>query len=368
MVDKIKISEPHLDLADANSVFDNVLHARAVSTSLEDAKAAEHALAAITGYERCCLVNNGTSALLGVFSYLRDVRGVKTIAIPNITFGATVNAALLAGLAPILVDVDYDTGLISSEFLRQQASVPTVDAICVVSLNGRSVREDLLRAFEHGGPKIIEDAAECLVNHEGRGAQGNKGVFLASTFSFYGNKIITAGEGGAIATDSAEMVEFLATYKSHGMNKAGKYQHQMVGNNVRLSGLATALLRSQLDKLGDIKKTRRSIWREYLKHFQGGHNIQTYDLSDEKIPWLMEVKSSGLVDKLSRLSAPFDWRPMFEPMHWQPPFSKLEKLNLSDQSDNFHRDSVFLPLHHYLSKNDVAVIVQFVKKAIEYSR
>ena len=141
MTDKIRISEPYLDVADANAVFDNVLHARAVSTSLMDADAAEQALTSITGYSRCCLVNNGTSALLGVFTYLREARGVKTVAIPNITFGATVNAALLAGLTPILVDIDYDTGLISSEFLGQQASKPTVDAICVVSLNGRSVRE-----------------------------------------------------------------------------------------------------------------------------------------------------------------------------------------------------------------------------------
>lgn len=363
-MNKIKISEPYLDSADAKAVFDNVLHARAVSTNLEDAKAVERALTDITGYARCCLVNNGSSALLGVFSYLREKRGVKTIAIPNITFGATVNAAFLAGLTPILVDVDYATGLISSDFMKQQALEPTIDAICVVSLNGRSVSHDLLAGFGHEGPVIIEDAAECLVNHEGRGARGNKGIYLASTFSFYGNKIITSGEGGAVATDSADMIEFLASYKSHGMRKAGKYQHQIIGNNVRLSGLATALLRSQLDKLQDIKAARRAIWKDYLKQLQGQNDIQTCDLSDEKIPWLMEVKSPGLVNKLSALSVPFDWRPMFEPMHWQEPYSKLDYLSLFNQSDDFHRDSVFLPLHPYLTKEDVNVIVQFVKKAV----
>ena len=80
----------------------------------------------------------------------------------------------------------------------------------------------------------------------------------------------------------------------------------------------------------------------------------------------MEVKSSGLVDKLSKIDVPFDWRPMFEPMHWQA--SALKTLNLSNQSEDFHRDSIFLPLHNYLNKKDIAVIVQFVKKAIESSR
>src|SRR6185436_16911389 len=147
-------------------------------------------------------VSNGTVALHLALRALRIGAGDEVV-LPDLTFAATAHAVLAAGATPVFADVEAETWCIDPRAL-ERALGPKTRAIMAVHLYGHPADMAAVRALaEPRGIFVIEDAAEAhgaKVGERRVGALGGLG-----SFSFYGNKLMTTGEGGMLTTDDAEL-------------------------------------------------------------------------------------------------------------------------------------------------------------------
>jgi len=283
----------------------------------------EKAFAAYCEAQYAVATSNGTTALHLVLAALNLGPGDEVI-VPDLTFVATANAVAYTGASTVLVDVDEQTCGIDVEAIRQAIS-PRTRAIIPVHLYGHPVDLDpiLALAGEHG-LAVIEDAAEAHgARYGGRrvGALGTAGIF-----SFYGNKIITTGEGGAVTTNDAALARRLRMLRDHAMSPERRYWHEEVGFNYRMTNLQAALGKAQLERVEEFTRARRHILQRYRELIEPRHDVRLNPSADwaEPVVWLvcMEVDwfTEALRDRflagLKRRNV--DSRPYFHPLSSMP--------------------------------------------------
>jgi UDP-4-amino-4,6-dideoxy-N-acetyl-beta-L-altrosamine transaminase len=252
----------------------------------------ETALAEAVGANDAVVCNSGTAALYLAARALQLQPGDAVI-VPAITFVATANAAVLAGLEVVFADVNPHTGLMGvehvAEALERSGGLQT-RAIFPVHLGGRVADPAALQKFAAARRLvIIEDACHALGTTYGCGTQriGGCAHSLAACFSFHPVKTIAMGEGGAVTTNSPELAARLRLLRNHGvcrepeawMNRALGFDSEGVANswyyetgeishNLRASDLNCALGESQLRKLHAFIGKRRSLMARYQRMLQ----------------------------------------------------------------------------------------------------
>ncbi|MBW4052023.1 MAG: aminotransferase DegT, partial [Proteobacteria bacterium] len=174
---------------------------------------------------------------------------------------------------------------------------------------------------------VIEDAAEAhFARYKGR-LTGT--LADATVFSFFGNKIITCGEGGAITTEDPELDRRIRLLRNQGMDPARRYFFPVVGYNYRLTNVACALLCAQLEKRERLIRRRREIYRRYRERLEGiaGLGLQPVAPWAEVTPWLfcatIDPERFGrsrdeVMDVLQ--ASQIETRPFFIPIHELPPY------------------------------------------------
>lgn len=200
--------------------------------------------------------SNGTTALHAAFEALGIGDGDKVVTTP-FSFVASANTVRIAGAEPVFADIDADTYNLDptavEEAIRKHDDVA---AILAVHLYGLPAEMDRLREIaDRHDLALIEDAAQAH-GAEYRGQRvGSLGD--AACFSFYPTKNMTTGEGGIVTTNREDVAERAASYVNHGRTQDGGYDHVRVGNNYRLTSMAAAIGRVQLDRLPDYNAARR---------------------------------------------------------------------------------------------------------------
>jgi UDP-4-amino-4,6-dideoxy-N-acetyl-beta-L-altrosamine transaminase len=226
----------------------------------------EGALASYVGAKHAVAVNSGTSALDIAVGALGLPVGSEIITTP-FTFVATANCALYNNCKPVFADIDKRTYNIDPEQIRKKVTKKT-KAIIYVDYAGQPCDIAEIRDIaEEKGLFLIEDACHAL----GAEYRGKKvGSFADMTvFSFHPVKHITTGEGGAVATEDAELYGKLKLLRNHGIDKtpgerAGYlYDMKMLGRNYRITDLQCALGISQLRKIEKFIGRREEIAKEY---------------------------------------------------------------------------------------------------------
>jgi dTDP-4-amino-4,6-dideoxygalactose transaminase len=198
---------------------------------------------------------NGTAALHAALEAVGVGEGDAVVTTP-FTFIATANAVRFTGAEPVFADIDPETYNLAPDAVeRVLDSRDDVAAIVVVHLYGLPADMDALAALAdaHDVP-LVEDAAQAHgARHRGRpvGSIGDVGCF-----SFYPTKNMTTGEGGMVVTDRADVAERARQFVDHGRDEG--YRHVRVGYNYRMTDVAAALGRIQLDRLPDYVETRRA--------------------------------------------------------------------------------------------------------------
>ncbi len=221
----------------------------------------EGLLAGYIGKKYALAFNSGTSALQAILMAYGICPGDEVI-VPSFTFISTANAPLFVGARPIFVDIEEKTfGLDPADVMkkitrRTKAIIPIHYGGCPCLI------EELLKIARTNNLILIEDAAESLgamVNGKKMGTYGDSTVL-----SFCANKVITTGEGGAIATDSTEIYEKLKLIRSHGRAENNNYfssteimDYVTLGYNYRMSDITAALGVAQMKKLDKIIEMRR---------------------------------------------------------------------------------------------------------------
>lgn len=171
---------------------------------------------------------SGTTTLHLALASLGIGNGDEVI-IPDLTFIATANAVTYTGAKPIMVDIEKDTWCIDPNAIKKAITAKT-KAVMPVHLYGNPANMDEISEIcEEYNLYVIEDAAEAHgAEYKGEkvGSLGDCGVF-----SFYGNKIITTGEGGIITTNSENIYDKAIFLRDHAMSKEKRYWHTEVGFN-----------------------------------------------------------------------------------------------------------------------------------------
>jgi perosamine synthetase len=307
---------------------------------------------------------NGTVALHLALAVL-DIGPGDEVLVPDLTFIATANAVRYTGATPVLVDVDPATWGIDPEAVRRKLT-PRTRAVIPVHLYGRPVDLDpLLELADQHGFAVVEDAAEAHgARYKGKrvGALGRIGAF-----SFYGNKIFTTGEGGAVVTNDPKLAARAAFLRDHAMDPQRRYFHSEVGFNYRMTNIQAALGCSQLEHAEEILRRRRAISQAYdagLKGIPGLTGAVPLPW-EESICWMYSVlvePSFGLDrDALSAelRARGVDSRPFFVPLHEMPPYRTESPFPVSTQ---LSRQGINLPSGTALTAAEIATVCQALRE------
>src|SRR5262245_18740675 len=269
--------------------------------------------------------SNGTTALHLALATLGVGPGDEVL-VPDLTFVSTANVVRYTGATPVLVDSDTRTWGMDPADARRKVTRRT-RAIIPVHLYGHPVDMGplLAMAAEHG-VDVVEDAAEAHgARYEGRrvGALGRIGAF-----SFYGNKIITTGEGGIVVTNDGALAERAAFLRDHAMDPRRRYYHPEMGFNYRMTNIQAAIGCAQLEQADAILERRKALAAAYEAGLAGipGLTPPPREPWAENVYWMYSVliepafgrSRDGVIAELRARGV--DSRPFFVPLHELPPY------------------------------------------------
>lgn len=308
-------------------------------------------------------VTNGTAALHVALLALGIGEGDEVI-IPDLTFAATINAVLHAHASPVIVDVENDSWCIDPIQIEKSITSKT-KAIIPVHLYGQVCNmEKIMLLAKKYDLKVIEDCAEAHgARYKDRkvGSIGNIGCF-----SFYGNKVLTTGEGGMCTSNSKEIIERIRLLRDHGMSKSKRYFHEVVGYNYRMTNLQAAIGVAQLERVDVIHKNRASYEDLYRKIMPSSFKFQKNINGRNRITWLV----SFLLDENSKynrdqlinifLEKGVDARPFFYTLSEMDIYSKYaQQVNLN--AKEISRGGISLPTYESLkSLSEIEMIVNSI--------
>ncbi len=286
----------------------------------------EHEFAKYSSCEFALTTTSCTTALHLSLVALGIGAGDEVI-VPDLTFGASANVVLHAGALPVFIDVHPVHWTLDPDLL-EAALTPQTKAIMPVHLYGHPCDMDPIMDFARKHNLfVIEDCAEALgARYKGKlvGSFGDVGCF-----SFFSNKVITTGEGGMVTTNQQQLYEKMMLLRDHGMRKERRYWHELAGFNYRMTNLQAAVGVAQLEQIGSFLVARRNIAEQYSQRLAGvdGITLPVEEAWAKNIFWLYSILIDEAItgvtrDELIHLLEleGVETRPLFYPMHNQPPF------------------------------------------------
>ena len=280
----------------------------------------EQEFAAVCGARSAIAVSNGTTALHLAMLAL-DVRPGDEVLVPSLTYIATANAVRYVGAEPVFVDVDPQTWCIDPKQIEASITQRT-RGIIAVHLYGHPADMDALNhiAAIHG-LWVVEDAAEAhFATYKERpvGALGRIG-----TFSFYSNKLICSGEGGAVVTNDSQLDLRIRTLKGQGVDPSRQYFFPVTGYNFRLTNVQAAILCAQLERAAMFLAERERVYDRYLQGLKSCPGVEFQPCAEWATiaPWLFPILIDDRDSIVKRLNSKgVETRPFFIPLHTLPPY------------------------------------------------
>lgn len=322
----------------------------------------EKKLKGLTKTKYIMVLDHGTSALHISLKALGIGPGDEVL-VPDITFGATANVVLYAGAKPVFVDVDenmpinVDIGKIEEKITKK------TKAIMPVHLYGYAVDMDpLMKIAKKHNLFVVEDAAQAVgVTYKGKhmGTFGDFGIF-----SFYGNKTITTGEGGAIMTDNKKIFEKAKLFAHEGREK-GSWVQSEVGYNNNITDLQSAIGVAQMKKLKKIIDNKRKIYNRYNKQLKDLKNLSflPQDKNVYHAFWMSLIFSEDS-PKLAKylLKNGVQTRNMFYPLHMQPSYKKIQTKGKFPVAEKCYKEALALPSSATLKMSEVDLVCDLIQK------
>lgn len=331
----------------------------------------EEEFAELCGTRYALACSNGTTALhlslLGL-----GLRPGDEVIVPSMTYIATANAVRYCGAEPVFVDIDPETWCISPEAI-ERAVTPRTRGIIGVHLMGHPADMDAINEVAAiNGLWVVEDAAEAhFARYKGRPVGG---LSTVATFSFFGNKIITCGEGGAVTLNDPQLYVRLKMLRGQGMDPRRRYYFPITGYNFRLTNVACGILCGQLERREEIFEKRRAIFDYYSTSLNGVNGIDFQPIAPwaETAPWMYSVTidpqrfgttRDELIDVLK--AEGIDSRPFFYPLHTLPPFleTAARQRHSLVHSNELGANGLMLPTYNQLAMADIDRIVKVIRRS-----
>jgi perosamine synthetase len=328
----------------------------------------EEAFASAAGCRFGVACSSGTGALHVLLETLGLGPGDEVI-IPAFTMIATANAVTYTGASPVLVDAEPITWNMDEGLVREKITSRT-RAIVAVHTYGHPVDIDPLRslAADHG-LYLVEDAAEghgAVYRGQRVGSLGD-----AAIFSFYGNKIVTTGEGGMITTNDERIADLARQLRGHAFSRDRHFWHEYLGFNYRMTNLQAAVGLAQTERLETLVENRRRTARRYAEALAGlsGLTLPVERPDVTSVFWmyalLVEDDFGCSRNDLRRhlASRGIETRSMFIPIHLQPVYHDAFRGQRFPVAEELCRKGLYLPSGPSLSSEEIEYIAGEIARA-----
>lgn len=340
---KIPVYQPYL-AGNEKKYVNQCLDSSWISSKGEFIDKFECGFAEYVGIKHATSVANGTVALHLALTALGLQPGDEVI-VPTFTYIASVNAIKYIGATPIFVDsIESTLQMDPTEVLRKISS--KTKAVIAVHLYGHSCdMTALVKICETHQLFLIEDCAQAFGSYYQGKHVGTFGQI--ATFSFYGNKTLTTGEGGMVITNITSLHERSANLKNQGISNSKQYQHDVIGYNFRMTNIQAAIGLAQLEQAHAILARKSQLAQWYKKYLSGLPLILLEgDKSILNSFWMCSImlndatQREPLRDYLLQQHG-IETRPFFYPVHTLLPYA--DNLESYPQAETISKKGLNLP-------------------------
>ena len=332
-------------------------------------KIVENELASYLNVKHIVSCANGTDALQIAMMVL-DLKSGDEVITADFTFIATAEVIALMGLTPVLIDVDPNTFLITSETIRK-AITPRTKAIVPVHLFGQCAdMESIMEIAKEYKLYVIEDVAQangCIYTFRNGKKQSAGTIGHIGCTSFFPSKNLGCfGDGGALITDDEIFAKKIRSIANHGMTR--RYYHDHIGMNSRLDTIQAAVLRVKLKYLDQYNKARNKAADYYDKALSGISWIKI----PKRVSWsdhifhqytvvVNENKRDSLKSYLETKGIPsMIYYPV--PLHSQVAYARYGFKNEDFPVTNKLSENVLsLPMHTEMTEEQLKYIAEAIK-------
>lgn len=320
----------------------------------------EQKITQITQTKHCISCANGTDALTLSLKALKLGSGDEVI-VPANSY-PTIFGVSLSGVKPVLADVDFETGNLSSESLEKNIT-PNTKAVVLVHLYGQSAEIEKIKfVCQLHKLFLIEDCAQAFgARYKGKSV-GSFGD--AATFSFYPTKNLGAyGDGGAVVTSNSQIAERLKRLRTYG--ESSRYQSQELGHNSRLDELQAAILLRKLKYIDKWLEKRNKLATQYLLGLQdiGDISLPAVSIDNSNSYHLFPIKTAKRDELMSWLSNRGIQVGVHypHPIHTVPTFKDYAKKSGFSNSELWSANELSLPIHPYLEEDEIQYVIESIK-------
>jgi len=360
----IPVYQPSLE-GNENKYVNQCLDSTWISSKGEFITKFEISFAERTGVKHAAAVCNGTVALHLALVALGIGPGDEII-VPTLTYISSVNAITYTGATPVFVDSLESTWQMDPEDVRRKLS-PNTKAIMAVHLYGHPCDMDSLVSIknEHG-LFLVEDCAEAFGSMYKGKHVGSFGDI--STYSFFGNKTITTGEGGMVVSNDETLHDRVVHFKGQGLAKHRQYWHDVIGYNYRMTNICAAIGLAQLERAEEFLAKKRQLaewYEEGLNSLPVIFHKETENVRHSY--WMCSIlvddpaKREPLRDLLALNG--IETRPLFYPVHTMPMYAT--KFQRHPVAENLGWRGINLPSWPDISKINVDIVVNAVKEFVQ---
>lgn len=325
----------------------------------------ESNFSAFTGSSYAISVSNGTVALHLALLVLGIGAGDEVI-VPSFTYIASVNAIRYVGATPVFVDIEPQSWQLSCEQVNYCVTSRT-KAIMAVHIYGQPCDLKQLRKLADDHQLfLIEDCAEAFGSMIDNQHVGNIGDI--STYSFFGNKTITTGEGGMVVTNDPELDKQVRHLKGQGLMAGREYWHDAVGYNYRMTNICAAIGLAQLEQANLFIQRKQELAYFYMSQLEGlPLEFQQSQPNTTHSWWMFSILTEDAIqrDTLRKhlQDDGIETRPLFNPVHKMPMYSQ-DNLTLP-VTESIYCRGINLPSWPGLSNQQLSQIVSSIKKFYE---
>jgi perosamine synthetase len=359
---RIPVYQPHFSGKEREYVLD-CMDTGWISSRGDYVGKFEKACADYIGIEHVSSVFNGTVALHLALAALGVGPGHEVI-VPTLTYVASVNAMHYVGATPVFCECDPANWQLDPADVARRIT-PRTKAIMVVHLYGQPapMPEIMALARKHG-LFVIEDAAEALGSRIGTRHAGTWGD--VSTFSFFGNKTLTTGEGGLVVTPHEHLHREMSLLKTHYISTTKRYWHDKVGFNFRMTNIQAAIGLGQFVDIDWVVRRKRelaALYRDGLEGTPVTHHVEQPGTTHNY--WMCSIlvprasHRDALMAHLDREG--IETRPVFYPVHTMPMYAPSASGQRFPISDDIASRGINLPSWPDLGQEDVVRICDAVK-------
>jgi perosamine synthetase len=354
MTYKFPVYQPSLR-GNEKKYVDDCLDSTWISSKGKYIKLFEESFSKFTDIKYSVAVSNGTVALHLALLAL-GIGEEDEVIVPTFTYVASVNAIKYVNAKPVFVDSDLQTWQIDPSKIREKITKKT-KAIMAVHIYGHPCdMSHIKKIAEEFKLYIIEDCAEAIGSYYEKKHAGSFSDI--ATFSFFGNKTITTGEGGMVCTNNKHLEDLVIRLKGQGLAQGKEYFHDIVGYNYRMTNICAAIGFAQLERIADILNEKDRIIAEYKKALRNVPVVVHQEVGNVKHSyWMFTVLAASEKEK-NELRAylaenGIETRPAFHPVHTMPMYIDG---NTYPVAEDLGKRGINLPSYPDLFNDDIRFI------------